>query len=81
MVAEGLRRALKPVIEEVTKSGGARAEREVAIVLRAWSGREARRRPDSRGGYQLPGLVVRVFQQSRLAEKAVRRERPLIVLP
>ena len=37
MVAEGLRRAMKPVIEEVTKGGGSRAEREVAIVLRAWN--------------------------------------------
>src|SRR5688500_19559947 len=34
VVAEGVRRALKPVIDEVTEGGGSRAEREVAIVLR-----------------------------------------------
>ena len=34
VAAEGLRRALKPVIDEVTKNGGSRAEREVAVVLR-----------------------------------------------
>jgi hypothetical protein len=32
--AEGLRRQLKSLIDEVTKSGGSRAEREVAAVLR-----------------------------------------------
>jgi hypothetical protein len=33
-VAEGLRRELKPIIDEVTKAGGSRAEREVAALLR-----------------------------------------------
>ncbi|MGH9383685.1 MAG: hypothetical protein ACRD2N_05300 [Vicinamibacterales bacterium] len=33
-VAEGLRRELRPVLEEITKSGGSRAEREVAALLR-----------------------------------------------
>jgi hypothetical protein len=33
-VAEGLRRELKPIIDELTKSGGSRAEREVAALLR-----------------------------------------------
>jgi hypothetical protein len=33
-VAEGLRRELRPIIEEITKSGGSRAEREVAALLR-----------------------------------------------
>ena len=34
MVAEELRKELRQVVEEVTKSGGSRAEREVAMVLR-----------------------------------------------
>lgn len=33
-IAEGLRKELRQVVDEVTKSGGARAEREVAQVLR-----------------------------------------------
>lgn len=33
-VAEGLRRELRPIVDEVTKSGGSRAEREVAALLR-----------------------------------------------
>lgn len=32
--AEGLRRVLKPLVEEIVQSGGSRAEREVAEVLR-----------------------------------------------
>ncbi len=34
VVADGLRRELRPTIDEITKSGGSRAEREVAEVLR-----------------------------------------------
>ena len=80
VVAEGLRRALKPVIEEVTKGGGTRAEREVAIVLRGME-RGARHE-----GHIIPAgdtsyldLVARVFQQrpGGQAEPA----KPLIVLP
>ena len=33
-IAEGLRKELRQVVDEVAKSGGARAEREVAVVLR-----------------------------------------------
>jgi hypothetical protein len=33
-IAEGLRRELKPVLDEITKSGGSRAERDVAALLR-----------------------------------------------
>ena len=80
VVAEGLRRALKPVIEEVTKGGGSRAEREVAIVLR---GMERGARHD---GGQIPDgevsyldLVSRVFQQR--PSKAQEPAKPLIVLP
>ena len=62
--AEGLRRALKPVVEEITKDGGARAEREVAVVLRAME-RGARHEggqiPDGDTSYL--DLVGRVFQQ------------------
>ena len=81
VVAEGLRRALKPVIEEVTKNGGTRAEREVALVLRAME------RGAKHGGGHIPegetaylDLVTRVFmQQGPQAAKAP--EKPLIVLP
>jgi hypothetical protein len=80
LVAEGLRRALKPVIEEVTKDGGSRAEREVAIVLRAME-RGARHE----GGHIPEGdtayldLVGRVFQQRPQADRPP--EKPLIVMP
>jgi hypothetical protein len=33
-VAEGLRKVLKTIVEEVGKSGGSRVEREIAEVLR-----------------------------------------------
>ena len=79
MVAEGLRRALKPVIDEVSKGGGSRAEREVAIVLRGME-RGARHE----GHLIAPGetsyleLVGRVFQQR---PKPAEPAKPLIVLP
>jgi hypothetical protein len=78
--AEGLRRALKPVVEEITKDGGARVEREVAAVLRGMV-RGARHE----GGFIAEGdtsyldLVARVFQQRPQAQKPP--EKPLIVLP
>jgi hypothetical protein len=78
--AESLRRALKPVVEEVTKAGGARAEREVALVLRSME-RAARHE----GGLIAAGdtsyleLVGRVFQQRPQAPKAA--DKPLIVMP
>jgi len=78
--AEGLRRALKPVVEEVTKDGGSRAGREVALVLR---GMERGARHD--GGLIPEGetsyleLVGRVFQQGPQPPKPP--EKPLIVLP
>lgn len=34
LIAEGLRKEIRQVVDEVTKSGGSRAEREVALVLR-----------------------------------------------
>lgn len=80
VAAEGLRRAVKPVLEELTKNSGSRAEREVAIVLRAIE-RGARHE----GGFIPEGetsyleLVSRVFQQRPQAPKAP--EKPLIVLP
>lgn len=72
--AEGLRRALKPIIEEITKDGGSAAEREVAVVLRAME-RGARHDgghiPDGETAYL--DLVGRVFPQraqpSQPAEK------------
>ena len=78
--AESLRRALKPVIEELTKDGGARAESEVAIVLK---GIESAARHD--GGLIPPGetsyleLVGRIFQERPQPRKTT--DKPLIVLP
>ena len=75
-----MRRALKPVIEEVTKGGGSRAEREVAIVLRA-----IERGAKHEGNIIPPGetsyldLVGRVFQQR--PKNAQEPAKPLIVLP
>jgi hypothetical protein len=79
VVAEGLRRALKPVIDEVTKNSGSRAEREVAIVLRGLE-----RGANHAGGHIPDGetsyleLVRRVFQQR---PKAAEPPKPLIVMP
>jgi hypothetical protein len=79
VVAEGLRRALKAVIDEVTKNGGARVEREVALVLRGLE-----RGAKHEGGHIPPGdtsyleLVGRVFQQH---PKAAEPSKPLIVMP
>lgn len=82
VVAEGLRRAIKPVLEEITKNSGSRAEREVAIVLRAME-RGARHEgghiPDGQTSYL--DLVSRVFQQRPQAPKAREAEKPLIVMP
>ena len=80
VVAEGLRRALRPVIDEVTKGGGSRVEREVAIVLRGME-----RAAKHEGGLIAEGdasyldLVARVFQQR--PSKAQEPGKPLIVLP
>jgi hypothetical protein len=80
VVAEGLRRAIKPVLEEITKNSGARAEREVAIVLRAME-RGARHDgghiPDGDTAYL--ELVGRVFQQRPQTPKPA--DKPLIVMP
>jgi len=80
VVAEGLRRALKPVVAEVTKSGGARAEREVAVVLR---GMERGAKHDGglipEGDSAYLDLVGRVFQQRGPAAHAPAK--PLIVMP
>ena len=79
VVAEGLRRALKPVIDEVSKGGGSRAEREVAIVLRGME-RGARHEGHliASGETSYLELVGRVFQQR---PKAAEPAKPLIVLP
>ena len=91
VIAEGLRKAMKPVIEEVTKGGGSRAEREVAIVLRAIeraAKHEGGHIPDGEMSYL--DLAGRVFQQmppagGRARDAAGGRtrdaEKPLIVLP
>ena len=80
VVAEGLRRALKPVIDEVTKSGGSRAEREVAIVLRGMergAKHEGGLLPEGETSYL--DLVGRVFQQRPQSQNPP--EKPLIVMP
>jgi hypothetical protein len=85
VVAEGLRRAIKPVLEEITKNSGSRAEREVAIVLRAMergAKHEGGHIPDGETSYL--ELVGRVFQQKpQPAKSASSRDaaKPLIVLP
>lgn len=80
--AEALRKTVKPVLEEITKNGGARAEREVAHVLRA-IGRGARHEggliPDGETSYL--ELVGRVFQQRPGGGRAMDSGQPLIVLP
>jgi hypothetical protein len=80
VVAEGLRHALKPVIDEVTKGGGSRAEREVAIVLRGME-RGARHEGNfiPEGNTSYLDLVARVFQQR--PQKTQEAAKPLIVLP
>jgi hypothetical protein len=78
--AEGLRKAMKPMIEEIIKGSGSRAEREVAFVLRGME-----RGASHEGGHVPEGetayleLVGRVFQQKPQAPKPP--EKPLIVLP
>ena len=78
--AEELRRAMKPVLDEMTKGGGSRAEREIAIVLRAME-RGARHE----GGHIQDGetayleLVGRVFQQRPKAPQPP--DQPRIVIP
>jgi hypothetical protein len=78
--AEGLRKAVKPVIEEITKSGGSKAEREVAIVLRAierGAKHEGGQIPDGETAYL--ELVGRVFQQR--PQQPGPAQKPLIVMP
>jgi hypothetical protein len=79
VVAEGIRRTLKPAIDELSK-GGSSVEREVALVLRGME-RGARHE----GNLIAPGetsyldLIGRVFQQRPKAMPAPPR--PRIVLP
>jgi hypothetical protein len=82
--AEGLRRALKPVIDEIIKGSGSRAEREVAFVLRG-----IERGAKHEGGFIPDGetsyleLVGRVFQQKPQQRGGAgdRPGKPLIVMP
>jgi hypothetical protein len=89
--AEGLRRAIKPMLDEITKGGGARVEREVAFVLRGIE-RGARHE----GGHIADGettyleLVGRVFRhppsrQGRSGETGLSAlkppDKPRIILP
>jgi hypothetical protein len=80
VVAEGLRRALKQAIDEVTKGGGSRVEREVALVLRGME-RGARHEGNliPQGDTTYLDLVSRVFQQRPQTLRAP--DKPLIVLP
>ena len=69
----------KKIFDEVTKGGGSRAEREVAIVLRGME-RGARHEGDLilSGETSYLDLVGRVFRQR---PKAAEPAKPLIVLP
>jgi hypothetical protein len=80
VVAEGLRRAMRPVLDEITKNSGSRAEREVAVVLRAME-RGARHEggPIPAGETSYLELAGRVFQQRPQTPKPA--EKPLIVIP
>jgi hypothetical protein len=78
--AEGLRRALKGAVDELTKGGGPPAERQVAVVLRGIQ------RGAGHEGVAIPGgdaayleLVGRVFQQRPRQPRPP--DKPLIVLP
>jgi hypothetical protein len=90
--AEGLRRALKAVIEEVTKGGGSRVEREVASVLRGLergAKHEGGAIPEGKTAYL--ELVGRVFQQRPQTRgdgprvlgpgEGPKSSKPLIVMP
>lgn len=86
-VAEGLRRAMRPVLAEIAKDGGSRAEREVATVLRAME-RGAKNDGGSLAGGETAylDLVNSVFRHSpspprRSGPAASGAEKPLIVLP
>jgi len=78
--AEGLRKAMKPMIDDIIKGSGSRAEREVALVLRGME-----RGAKHEGGLIAEGetayleLVGRVFQQKPQSPKPPQT--PLIVLP
>jgi hypothetical protein len=86
VVAEGLRRAMRPVLDEILKNSGSRAEREVAFVLRA-----IERGAKHEGGHIPEGdtsyleLVGRVFQQRPPSPQGgspgTGPSGPLIVLP
>jgi hypothetical protein len=86
VVAEGLRRSLKPVIEEITKGAGTRAEREVATVLRGME-RGARHEGNliPAGDTSYLDLVARVFRppspQRGIGETGSDPSKPRIILP
>ena len=78
--AEGLRKAMKPMIDEIIKASGSSAEREVALVLRAverGAKHEGGQIPDGETAYL--ELVGRVFQQKPQAPKPPAS--PLIFVP
>ncbi len=57
-VAEALRRELKPIVDEVAKSGGSRSERDSrGASARHRTGGSTRRRPGWRLADQLPGIA------------------------
>lgn len=80
VVAEGVKRALRTVVDEITRKGGSRAEREVALVLRTI---ELGARHE--GGLLGEGLedylqlVARVLQHRPSA--AGNAAKPLIITP
>ncbi len=80
VVAEGLRRELKPMLDEITKNGGSRAERDVAQVLRGIE-RGAKHGPDiGAGDTGYLALVARVLHH-RGPGGGEEPPKPLIVTP
>jgi len=79
-VAEGLRRELRPIVEEITKSGGSRAEREVAALLRGIE-RGARHEgaPPGESSTSYLELLTRVLRH--MPPVAPEPRSPLIVAP
>jgi hypothetical protein len=79
-VAEGLRRELRPIVDEITKSGGSRAEREVAALLRGIE-RGARHEGASPGDSSTSYLELLTRVLRHMPPAAPEPRSPLIVAP
>ena len=79
-VAEGLRRELRPIVDEITKSGGSRAEREVAALLRGIE-RGARHEGAPLGDSSTSYLELLTRVLRHMPPAAPEPRSPLIVAP